>query len=314
MPAGDYHQDKHVFRHHLTPERDEGLDVGLVDRRFDVIRCRELQADIVTAGGIVSAVESTGVVFGDGAGLLDTDAANFSFNDSTNTLAVVNIDAGALTLDTPLPLTEGGTGATTASAARTNLGAAATSHVHAAVDITSGTIATARLGSGTPTSTTFLRGDQTWAAPAGTPAGIVSAFAGSAAPTGYLMCDGAAVSRTTFADLFTIISTTYGAGDGSTTFNVPDLRGRTAFGKASSGTFQNLAATGGAETASLPNHVHTMAHTHTLNGGTDIGAGTADAFQTSTGQPSSANTGNPTTSPTLTVTNPFLVLNYIIKT
>ncbi len=57
------------------------------------------------------------------------------------------------------------------------------------------------------------------------PAGTVSAFAGLLAPAGYLICDGSQVSRTTYADLFASISTTYGEGDTSTTFNLPDLRG-----------------------------------------------------------------------------------------
>lgn len=57
------------------------------------------------------------------------------------------------------------------------------------------------------------------------PAGSVEWFASSTAPAGYLSCNGAAVSRTTYAALFLAISTTYGAGDGSTTFNIPDLRG-----------------------------------------------------------------------------------------
>jgi microcystin-dependent protein len=62
------------------------------------------------------------------------------------------------------------------------------------------------------------------------PAGVVSPYAGSSAPTGWLLCDGAAISRSTYATLFTAISTTFGAGDGSTTFNVPDMRGRMAQG------------------------------------------------------------------------------------
>lgn len=57
------------------------------------------------------------------------------------------------------------------------------------------------------------------------PSGTVFHFAGSAAPTGWLICDGSAVSRTTYATLFTAIGTTYGSGDGSTTFNLPDCRG-----------------------------------------------------------------------------------------
>ena len=57
------------------------------------------------------------------------------------------------------------------------------------------------------------------------PAGMVAPYAGSNAPIGWLLCDGAAISRTTYSALFKAIGTTYGAGDGSTTFNVPDTRG-----------------------------------------------------------------------------------------
>lgn len=62
------------------------------------------------------------------------------------------------------------------------------------------------------------------------PVGTLLPFAGSAAPTGYLACNGAAVSRATYAALFAVIGTTYGAGDLVTTFNLPDLRGRAAVG------------------------------------------------------------------------------------
>lgn len=62
------------------------------------------------------------------------------------------------------------------------------------------------------------------------PIGTVISYAGAAAPAGYLLCDGTAVSRATYAELFSIISTTYGVGNGSTTFNLPDLRGRVAVG------------------------------------------------------------------------------------
>jgi len=63
------------------------------------------------------------------------------------------------------------------------------------------------------------------------PTGAVLSHAGSSAPTGWLLCYGQAVSRTTYAALFAVIGTTYGVGDGSTTFNVPDLRGRAVAGK-----------------------------------------------------------------------------------
>lgn len=66
---------------------------------------------------------------------------------------------------------------------------------------------------------------------AGVPFGTISDYAGSTAPTGWLLCFGQAVSRTTYSDLFTVIGTTYGVGDGATTFNIPDCRGRVSAGK-----------------------------------------------------------------------------------
>jgi microcystin-dependent protein len=68
------------------------------------------------------------------------------------------------------------------------------------------------------------------------PTGSIIAYGGSSAPTSWLLCDGSLVSRTTYAALFTAISTTYGAGDGSTTFGLPDLRSRIPLG-AGAGTF-----------------------------------------------------------------------------
>ena len=79
---------------------------------------------------------------------------------------------------------------------------------------------------GTAGATTFLRGDNAWATPAGSPVGMIAPFAMASPPTGWIACDGAAVSRTTTYDtLFGVISTTWGVGDGSSTFNVPDLEG-----------------------------------------------------------------------------------------
>jgi len=96
------------------------------------------------------------------------------------------------------------------------------------------------------------------------PAGIIKAFGGGTAPRGHLLCEGAAVSRTTYAALFSVIGTTYGVGDNSTTFNLPDLRGRFPLGKATAGTGSTMGTTGG----SL-DHVHNVqSHFHgkgTLN-------------------------------------------------
>lgn len=79
------------------------------------------------------------------------------------------------------------------------------------------------------------------------PAGLIINFGGTQVPNGYLLCNGGIISRTTYADLFSVIGTTYGAGDGSTTFNLPDFRDRIAQG---SGTRGNV---GTYKTESLPN-------------------------------------------------------------
>ena len=79
--------------------------------------------------------------------------------------------------------------------------------------------------------------------------GAIKPWTKTTAPDGYLLCDGAAVSRTTYADLFAVIGTTYGAGDSSTTFNVPQLQGKMPQGY--DGNTYNLAGTGGANTVTV---------------------------------------------------------------
>lgn len=143
--------------------------------------------------------------------------------------------------------------------------------------------------------------------------GMIFDYAGSTAPTGYLLCYGQDVSRTTYAALFAVLSTTFGVGDGSTTFTLPDYRGRVAAGKDDMGgssanrlTNQTggldgdtLGATGGSEThtlteAQLASHTHTGTtdsdggHTHTYDkiansrGGEGGNAGYANYEFTST--------------------------------
>jgi len=91
------------------------------------------------------------------------------------------------------------------------------------------------------------------------PIGTSVDFRGTTAPDGYLLENGSNVSRTTYADLFAVVGTSYGSGDGSTTFTLPDSRGRFSLGIAASGTGSVLAETGGA-----------LEHTHDLSG---VGAG-----------------------------------------
>ncbi len=110
------------------------------------------------------------------------------------------------------------------------------------------------------------------------PSGSIVAYGVATAPSGWLICDGAAVNRTTYAALFAVIGETYGAGNGSTTFNVPDLRGRAPFGKDDMGSgAASRITTGGAQavngaalgtgggaqditltTAQMPAHTHTI--------------------------------------------------------
>jgi microcystin-dependent protein len=79
--------------------------------------------------------------------------------------------------------------------------------------------------------------------------GAIKPWTKATAPDGYVLCNGAAISRTTYADLFGVIGTTYGAGDSSTTFNVPQLQGKLPQGY--DGNTYNLAGTGGANTVTV---------------------------------------------------------------
>jgi microcystin-dependent protein len=88
------------------------------------------------------------------------------------------------------------------------------------------------------------------------PVGSVIAFAGATPPPGWLLCDGSGTtSRTTYSNLFTVIGTTYGTGNGSTTFHVPDMRGRTGIGAGQGSGLSNrtLGQTPGEETHTLSN-------------------------------------------------------------
>jgi len=121
-----------------------------------------------------------------------------------------------------------------------------------------------------------------------TPTGSIVQYAGATAPAGWVMCDGQALSQTTYAALYAVIGSTYNTAGGQAapaagTFRVPILTGRVPVGKAASGTFASLAATGGAEThtlteAQLPSHQHgdgTLA-TNSQLGNHQHGVGTYD--------------------------------------
>ncbi len=108
------------------------------------------------------------------------------------------------------------------------------------------------------------------------PPGSITGYAGITVPGGWLSCDGSAIDRTIYADLFAAIGTTYGAGDGSTTFNIPNLLGRTIIGQnPSDADFDVLGETGGEKRHTLtvdemPAHTHSITdvqHSHTATDG-----------------------------------------------
>lgn len=106
------------------------------------------------------------------------------------------------------------------------------------------------------------------------PPGFIGDFAGPVAqlPAGWLVCDGSAISRTTYASLFAAIGTQHGVGDGSTTFNLPDGRGRVAVGFSPSGGHADVSTLGATDGVAAANrrakHRHT-AHAHTSGIRTD---------------------------------------------
>lgn len=160
--------------------------------------------------------------------------------------------------------------------------------------------------------------------------GAIKQYAGTTSPTGYLLCDGTAISRTTYAALYTVVGTSFGAGDGSTTFNIPDLRGRLPLGKdnmggtaasrvtsASTGGSNAtiLGGTGGAQThtlstAEMPSHTHTYTAPNTPTAFTTSGGGASGVTTVAT----STNSGSAGSGNAHSNTPPWIALNYIIKT
>jgi microcystin-dependent protein len=168
------------------------------------------------------------------------------------------------------------------------------------------------------------------------PPGSLLMFAGASAPDGYLLCDGAAISRTTYNILFAAIGTTYGVGNGTTTFNLPDFRGRGALGVGTGAglTPRTIGDAGGAETVTLTtDEMPSHSHTHNANGGAGsvadpaTGLAYSNAANTASGGLDATNGElNLYTTPIALSLNdtgggdphenmaPFLAVNFIIKT
>lgn len=162
--------------------------------------------------------------------------------------------------------------------------------------------------------------------------GIIVPWSDATPPSGFLACDGSAVSRTTYSALFAVIGTTYGSGDGSTTFNVPDLQDRCCLKK---GTSTNVGTSGGSSTVTVTGNVPgSLANTtlpvnligpHTHTGGNSAGSTRGDPgpqalkFLPATGSAGGSgahghNLSANFTGDALSTLQPTLVVLYIIKT
>lgn len=152
------------------------------------------------------------------------------------------------------------------------------------------------------------------------PSGIIMPFAGTTTPTGYLICDGSAVSRVTYAALFAAIGTNWGVGDGSTTFNLPDLRGRFMRGvDGAAGNDPDAATRTATNGGNAGNNVGSnqqddfKGHTHTSNDATDKTGGysavgiAGSLWFAGTSQATTSNSGGNETRPK------NVNVNYIIK-
>ena len=221
--------------------------------------------------------------------------------------------------------TQGASGITGASGVQ---GASGATGIQGATGLSGAT------GGAGPTGPTGASGVTGATGPSGgsLPAGVIFQYGAASAPSGYLLCDGSAVSRTTYSALFTAISTTYGTGDGSTTFNVPDFRGRMPAGYAASGGHSDVATLGNSDgvaaanrrpkhnhtnSLTLPNHTHSVSdpgHTHNIHaysgGASDWNNGAAfdywkpgfDIQSATTSATTGLTVGNPSSNPSISGT------------
>ena len=172
---------------------------------------------------------------------------------------------------------------------------------------------------------------------AGVTTGSVIPWSDGSIPSGFLECNGAAVSRSTYSALFAIVGTTYGAGNGSTTFNLPDIQDDVVIGKSPT---KALASTGGANTVAASGNISGTASSHTLStpeipshnhpAAPDMGAPPSGQDQGSNNptvgnvNPTSENTGGggghshnsaaTFSGDSSSVLQPYLTIIYIIKT
>jgi len=170
----------------------------------------------------------------------------------------------------------------------------------------------------------------------GIPTATIVPWSDSSIPTGFLECNGQAVSRTTYSALFAIISTTYGTGDGATTFNVPDLQNNVPVGKSNN---KALASTGGADTVTSTgnlsggtanatlsinqagSHNHNIPITSITGGGNTIASGMNGGANSNDASGSKGGSGGHShnlsanfVGDATSVLQPYLTILYLIKT
>ena len=266
----------------------------------------------VTGGTIAGAsISSTTITGGTISSASTTNLSIAGGTISGASLTNPSITGGSINGITDLAIADGGTGASTAAGARTNLGlgSLAIKNTVATEDIDNAAITAEKLASGIGVS----------------PTGLVNAFAGVNAPSGWLMCYGQAISRTTYAALFAVLGSAYGAGDGSTTFNIPDLRGRVIAGQDNMGGSSAdrltgltggvngdiLGATGGAQSHTL-SEAEMPSHTHDT-GARSGSSGSSRGYSSNGSSANTLQTGGAGSDAPHNNVQPTLILNYIIK-
>lgn len=148
------------------------------------------------------------------------------------------------------------------------------------------------------------------------PTGMIGMWGTITAPSGWLLCQGAAVNRTTYAALFAVIGITFGVGDGVTTFNVPNYSGRTPIGVGTGAglTPRSIAATGGAQEDILTT-AQLAAHNHTFTTGASTNNSGINAQNGNRADiPATITTASKGSGDAHNTMQPFLVINFIIKT
>lgn len=297
------------------------------------------------ASGINDSATSITLAAGTGARFPAAGGADYFYAtliNTSNQLEVVKVTARSTDTLTVVRGQDGTTARAYSASDRIELRvtAALLADIRDSITPADGTVTTAKIVDGNVTLAKLAAAVQELLVPTGT----VNPYAGTSEPTGWLFCYGQAVSRTTYAALFAILGTTYGSGDGSTTFNLPDLRGRVIAGQDDmGGTSANrltnqtggldgdtLGATGGSEThtltiAQMPLHGHPARITPTsqstassdTTGGFLLNNGADTNFSAFTGTPNvtaGQQIGGEGGGGAHNNVQPTIILNYIIKT